>query len=506
MSIFLKKSLESVRADAEASKLRRELGPIQLVFVGIGCIVGAGVYVMTGAAAANFAGPAVILSFVLAGLACGLIGLCYAELASVLPVSGASYTYAYAVMGEGVAWLLGWMLLFEFGIAGAALAAGFSGYLVSLLGDFGVHIPTWISAPTIQALPGDEGVRLVTTSGFNLIALVSLLVVAGVLARGISQSSAVNALLVVVKVGVLVAFVIVGAGHVDPANWRPFVPENQGGFQYGTPGIIRAASILFFAYLGFEAVAAAASEAKRPQRDVPLGILGALAAATVLYVAVALVMTGLTPYQTLNVADPVAVAVSAIGEPVWSVIIKAGAVTGLGSVLLVNTYAQSRVAYTMSTDGLLPKLFSRLGTKSRAPALGTLTFALVSAIAAALLPIGLLADLVSLGTALVFSVVAISVMWLRNTHPELARPFKVPFGGFRIGGVWIGYIPLLALVACLGMSAPVAYDMIDQFGRGDWAPATILGVYLLVGALVYASYGRRHSVRRREAMVETPAG
>jgi len=499
VSLFLKKSLETVRAEAGGSKLRRELGPIQLVFVGIGCIVGAGVYVMTGAAAANFAGPAVILSFVLAGLACGLIGLCYAELASVLPVSGASYTYAYAVMGEGVAWLLGWMLLFEFGVAGAALAAGFSGYLVSLLGDFGVHVPAVISAPMVQALPGDDGVRLVTTNGFNLIALLSLLAVAAVLSRGVSQSSAVNALLVVIKVGVLVAFVVVGAGHIDPANWRPFVPEHQGGFQYGAPGVIRAASILFFAYLGFEAVAAAASEARRPQRDVPIGILGALSVATLLYVAVAGVMTGLTPYQSLNVADPVAVAVSVIGEPVWAVIIKAGAVTGLGSVLLVNTYAQSRVGYAMSIDGLLPKLFSHLHATTKAPAAGALTFALVSAVAAALLPIGLLADLVSLGTALVFSVVAISVIWLRNTHPDLPRPFKVPFGGFRIAGIWIGYVPLMALAACLSMSAPVAIDMIGQFARGDWAPATIMGGYLLSGAVIYALYGRKNSVQRRNA-------
>lgn len=258
-----------------------------------------------------------------------------------------------------------------------------------------------------------------------------------------------------------------------------------------------------FAYLGFEAVAAAASEAKRPQRDVPIGILGALTVATLLYMAVALVMTGLTPYQSLNVADPVAVAVSAIGEPIWAVIIKAGAVTGLGSVLLVNTYAQSRVGYAMSTDGLLPTLFSRLHGKTKAPAMGTLTFALVSAIAAALLPIGLLADLVSLGTALVFSVVAISVIWLRNTHPDLPRPFRVPFGGFRMGGVWFGYIPLLALVACLAMSAPVALDMIGQFARGDCAPATIMGGYLFAGAVIYAVYGRVNSVQRRQATAQS---
>ncbi|HVK80606.1 MAG TPA: amino acid permease [Verrucomicrobiae bacterium] len=494
MSLFLKKPLETVRAEAAATKMHRALGPLQLVLVGIGCIVGAGVYVMTGAAAANFAGPAVVVSFVLAALACGLIGLCYAELASVLPVSGASYTYAYASIGEGFAWTIGWMLLFEFGIAGAALAAGFSGYLVSLLADFGVHAPAAMSTPYVQA---EAGGRLEVTGSLNLIAFLGLMAVALVLSRGIAQSSAVNVLLVIVKVGVLIGFVLVGAEHVDPTNWTPFLPPNEGGFQYGVEGVIRAASILFFAYLGFEAVSTAASESKNPARDVPIGILGALTMATLLYVSVALVMTGLVPYTSLNVADPIAVAVSAIGEPVWSVIIKAGAVTGLASVLLVNTYAQSRVAYAMASDGLLPKLFANLHEKARAPVIGTFVFALISGIAAALLPIGLLADLVSLGTALVFSVVALSVIWLRNTHPELPRPFKVPLGGVRIAGVWIGVTPALALVACACMSGPVLIDILGQLGRGDWAPAAIVGGYLVAGALIYAVYGRRNSKLRQ---------
>lgn len=498
-SLFIRKSLEAVRAEAEGAPLRRALGPVQLVFVGVGCIVGAGVYVMTGTAAANYAGPAVILSFVLAGLACGLIGLCYAELASVLPVSGASYTYAYAAIGEVFAWAIGWMLLFEFAVAGAALAVGFSGYLTSLLADFGVHAPAAVASPYVQAVAGEGGLRLAVTGNVNLIAFAALMAVAAVLAGGVSQSSAVNVVLVIVKTGVLVAFVLVGARHVDPAHWTPFVPAGEGGFRYGAPGVIRAASILFFAYLGFEAVATAASESKRPQRDVPAGILGALAIATLLYVAVALVMTGLTSYRDLDVADPIAVAVSAIGEPVWAVIIKVGAVTGLASVLLVNTYAQSRVAYAMSADGLLPGLFSRLNVRGRAPALGALVFALVSGTAAMFLPIGLLADLVSLGTALVFSVVALSVIWLRNTRPDLPRPFRVPFGGVRIAGVWIGVIPALALLACLSMSAPVLIDIVGQFARGDRAPLLIVGGYLLLGAVVYAAYGHRRSRLRAAA-------
>ena len=500
-SPFIRKSVESVRAEAGETGLHRTLGPIQLILLGIGCIVGAGVYVMTGAAAANYAGPAVIVSFALAALACALIALCYAELASVLPVAGASYTYAYTAIGEVFAWILGWMLMFEFGLAGSALAVGFSGYLVSLLGDFGIHLPAVLTTPLLQSMTTDGVTRLVQTGGVNVVAFVALLVVAFVLARGVSRSAAVNTLLVFIKVGVLIGFVLVGAGHVEPANWTPFIPANEGGFHYGVPGIVRAASILFFAYLGFEAVATAASESKNPGRDVPMGILGALGASTLLYAAVALVMTGLVSYRELDVADPIAVAVSAIGQPVWSVIIKAGALTGLASVLLVNTYAQSRVAFSMSNDGLLPKLFGRIHARSKTPAVGTLVLALVSGSAAALLPISLLADLVSLGTALVFCVVALSVNALRNTHPELPRPFRMPFGGVRIRGVWIGVTPVLALIASLSMSAPVLIDIVEKFAHGDWAPGLIIGLYLVAGAVIYAVFGKRHSKMRRAADV-----
>lgn len=502
--LFLRKSIESVRQEAEQTGLRKSLGPLQLVLLGIGCIVGAGVYVMTGTAAANYAGPAVVLSFVLAGIACALVGLCYAELASVLPVSGASYTYAYAAVGEIFAWVLGWMLMFEFGLAGAALAVGFSGYLLSLLGDFGVFLPEWIVTPTLQSQMIDGQSQLVQTGSVNLLACFSLLVVAAVLSRGVQHSSIVNTVLVFIKAGVLIAFVLVGAGHVSPANWTPFIPDNQGGFHFGVEGVIRAASILFFAYLGFEAVATAASESRNPARDVPVGILGALTIATALYAAVALVMTGLVPYTSLNVADPVAVAVSVIGEPVWILIIKAGALTGLGSVLLVNTYAQSRVAFAMSRDGLLPRVFSELNARFSTPVKGTFAVAAISGIAAATLPISLLGDLVSLGTSIVFSTVAISVIWLRNARPELERPFRVPFGGVTLGGVWIGIIPALALFACFAMSAPVAIDIALKCMRGEWVPAAIVVLYLVMGGVIYARYGARHSKLRQSALAAEP--
>ncbi|MFV3128933.1 APC family permease [Niveispirillum sp. KHB5.9] len=492
-SYLMRKPMELARQDAESGGMTRTLGPLQLIFIGIGCIVGAGVYVMTGAAAAHYAGPAVILSFLIAALACGFICLCYAELASVLPLSGASYAYAYTVLGEVFAWGLGWMLMLEFGLAGAALAVGFSGYLVSLLGDFGVVVPAAISTSWLRAQGGAGGVVLVPDGGVNLVAVAALGVVTWVLIRGIRQSAFVNTVLVVVKVGVLIGFVLVGAGKVDSANWLPFIPESEGGFRYGVPGIFRAASILFFAYLGFEAVATAAAEARKPQRDVPLGILGALVASSVLYGAVALVMTGLVPFTALDAPDPIAVAVGAVGMPVMAVIIKTGALTGLASVLLINTYAQSRVCHAMSSDGLLPPRFSSLHPRFNTPGFATIIVAAISALAAALLPITLLGDMVSLGTICVFSTVAIAVMRLRVTHPDLPRPFKVPLGGIRVKGMWIGIVPVLALASCVMMAGPVLDDVITRAIHGEWTPALILLVYITCGVMLYLGYGHRNA-------------
>ena len=494
---MMRKPLDAVHRDAASSGMQRALGPIQLVLIGVGCIVGAGVYVLTGAAAAHYAGPAVLLSFLVAALACGLICLCYAELASVVPASGASYAYAYSVLGEIFAWGLGWMLMLEFGLAGAALAVGFSGYLTSLLADFGILVPEGVSTSWLRADVGETGVSLVAGNSINLVAVAALAIVVLVLIRGTKHSAVVNTLLVAIKVGVLIGFVLVGVGHVDSANWVPFIPENEGGFRYGVEGIFRAASILFFAYLGFEAVATAAAEARNPQRDVPIGILGALVMASLLYAAVALVMTGLVPYPALDVPDPIAVAVSAVGMPVLAVIIKAGALTGLASVLLVNTFAHSRVCHAMAGDGLLPKRFGQLHSRFRTPVFATVVVAAISGSAAALLPITLLADLVSLGTICVFSVVAIAVIKLRNSHPELERPFKVPFGGMRIGGYWIGYVPVLALAACVMMAAPVLIDIVSRAVNGEWTPAFILIVYVAIGIAIYAGYGHRNAHIRK---------
>jgi basic amino acid/polyamine antiporter, APA family len=491
--ITVRKTLESVRADAEGRGLKRSLGPVQLTLIGIGCIIGAGVYVMTGTAAANYAGPAVVISFFIAGIACGLTALCYAELSSALPVSGASYTYAYTALGEVFAWALGWMLMLEFSLAGALLAAGFAGYLVSLLADLGIIVPHMIDTPLIQGLPVAHGIHFAIGGGINLVALASLGAVALVLVRGISQSAVVNATLVVIKVAVLVTFVSFGWSHVHPANWTPFVPPSEGGFRFGTPGIFRAASILFFAYLGFEVVANASSEARRPQRDVPIAIIAALGISTLLYALVALVLTGLVPFRTLGVPDPIAIAVAAIGMPALTILIKLGALTGLASVLLVNTFGHSRVCFAMACDGLLPDAFARVHPLFRTPARGTLLVAAVAGIAAAVLPISVLADLTSIGTAFVFLTVAVSVMWLRSEQPDLPRPFRLPLGGIRIGRAWIGVIPVLSLLSSLLMMAPVLIDIGAKAVGGEWVPAVILGLWIVAGALLYAFYGSPRS-------------
>lgn len=486
-----RKSVEDMRRDYEAVGMHRSLGPLQLIAIGIGCIIGAGVFVMTGTAASHYAGPAVSLSFVIAAIACVLVCLCYAELASVLPVSGASYSYAYAVLGRPFAWALGWMLMLEFGLAGSALSVGLSGYVTSLLGDFGIGVSDRIATPWILAAAGPDGVSFSASGGVNLVAVGLQVAAMLIVIRGVSQSAAINAMLVVVKVGVLLGFVIVGASHIDAANLTPFIPANEGGFRFGIEGVFRAASILFFSYLGFEAVAAAAAEARKPQRDVPIGIIGALLASTLLYVAVALTLTGVVPFRALDVPDPIAAAVNVLGMPVFAVVIKVGAIAGLASVLLINTYAQSRICHAIARDDLLPSRLARLHDRYRTPVAATITVALISAVAAAALPISLLADLVSIGTLCVFMTVAVAVVVFRNTHADLPRPFRVPLGGVRIRGKWIGTVPAFAFVSCVMMGAPVFTDIVIKAEKGEWVPAAILAGYVAVGATIYAFYGRK---------------
>jgi len=491
--LLIRKPLEDVRDDSVRYGLVRTLGRAQLTLIGIGCIVGAGVYVMTGTAAANYAGAAVILSFALAAIACAFTALCYAELSSALPVAGASYSYAYAALGELAAWTLGWMISLEMGLAGSLLAVGASGYLLSLLGDFGVHLPALVTTPYVQSITRADGQHFAVGGSINLVAVAIVALFTAVLVRGVSHSARLNAVMVTVKIGVLVLFVALGAGHIRSANWHPFIPASQGGFTYGWAGVLRGASILFFAYLGFEAVATAALEARRPQRDIPIGILCALAVATLVYMAVACVLTGLVRYSALNVPDPVAVAVDTIGAPWLAFVIKIGALAGLSSVLMINTYAHSRICFAMGGDGLLPRFFCVVHPRFRTPYLSTIFVAGMAAVAAAALPIAILGDLVSLGTGVVFVTVAISTIWLRTTRPDLPRPFRVPGGGITLGGVWLGTVPVLSLVMTLLMVGPVLGDIGYKAAHGDRIPAVILVLYVLTGGLVYRLYGYRKS-------------
>ena len=508
--LLAKKSVAQIQQEFAQTDLRRSLGPLNLVSLGIGAIIGAGIFVMTGNAAANFAGPAVVLSFVIAGFACGFAGLCYAELASTMPVSGSAYSYAYVTLGEVFAWVMGWLLLLEYGVAASTVAAGWTGYVVSLLRDFGIHVPVTISQSTLQLQSG----VLHSTDGFNLVGALGLLAVTGLLVVGVRESAQVNNVIVAIKVTVLVAFIAIGVTYLNPDNWSPFVPENEGGFRYGWQGILRAASIIFFAYVGFEAVSTAAGEAHNPHRDIPIGILGSLAVCTVIYMLVSIVMTGVVPFGKLGVPDPIAVAVdkmnpswAIVGFPndtgsvnLFSLLIKVGAFTGLSSVMLVLCYAQTRVFYQMAKDGLIWGVFGRVNERFKTPAVGTILLGVVIAIAASLLPLGVLGDLVSLGTALAFAIVCGSVIYLRRHNPTLTRPFEVPF---------YPWTPILGIFFCVVlMMGPILLDIVSKAlgidllgvligkpGHVEHDPIAlgILGTYAFVGVLIYGLYGYHHS-------------
>ena len=489
--LFAKKTVEQIQADFHRGELKRTLGPVNLVSLGVGAIIGAGIFVITGQAAATAAGPALIISFVIAGLVCAFAGLCYAELASTMPVSGSAYSYAYATMGEVFAWAMGWLLLLEYGIAASTVAVGWSGYVTSLLADLGVVIPETLAASTLQY---NEGV-LQAKQSINLVAALGVLAVTGLLVLGISESANVNNIIVLVKVGVLLLFIGIGVSYMRPENWVPFVPPPGPNFgEFGVSGIFVAASAVFFAYVGFEAVSTAAGEAKNPGRDLPIGILGSLAICTVLYMLTTLVLTGVVNYTELNVAEPMAVAADAMGVEWFSWAIKIGAVTGLSSVMLVLCYAQTRVFYQMAKDGLVPGVFAKINQQFKTPASGTVLLGVVISIAAATLPLGVLGDLVSLGTAAAFLIVCVSVLVLRRTHPELPRPFKVPF--FPV-------FPIIGILLCLVMIVPILVTKVQSAVNGDPIPLTLLVSYMLLGVLIYMFYGYRNSKISHPA--QTPA-
>jgi basic amino acid/polyamine antiporter, APA family len=484
MSIFVKKTVETLRADAAANPLRRALGPLNLTTLGIGSIIGTGIFVLTGTAASQNAGPALVISMIIAGLGCAFAGLCYAEFAAMIPVAGSAYTYAYATMGELLAWIIGWDLILEYALSTATVAVGWSGYFSSLLADVGLRIP-----PSLAAAPG-ETVAIAdgaTVNGiFNLPAAVIVLFVAALLMIGIRQSANTNTALVVIKAMVLVVFVVAGAAYVNRDNLTPFIPPNTGEFgNFGWSGILRGAGVMFFAYIGFDAVSTAAQEAKNPQRDMPIGILASLGICTVLYIAVAIVLIGIVPYTKLNVADPLAVGIDATGLTWFSPVLKVSALFGLFSTMLVALLGQTRIFFSMSRDGLLPALFQKVHPRFRTPYVSTALTGGVVAIAAGSLPIGVLSVLVSMGTLLAFVIVCAGVLVLRRISPEIERPFRTP------GLPWV---PLLGAGFCIAQMGALPLKTWER-----------LAIWLAIGLVIYFAYGKRRAQAVREGRVEVTA-
>jgi basic amino acid/polyamine antiporter, APA family len=477
--IWARKSVAQIMRENDKSELKRTLGPVNLVLLGIGCIIGAGIFVRTGNAAALHAGPGVLLSFVIAGVVCAMAGLCYAELSSTLPVAGSAYTYSYTTLGEFAAWIMGALLLLEYGLAASVVAVGWSGYVVSLLSDFGLVIPPEFTGPMNHVSKLKDGTEITTL--FNVPAFLVTLILAGLLTLGVSESAKVNNVIVAIKVSVIVAFIVIGGFKVLTnlpelsQNWVPFIPPNEGEGKFGLEGVVRAASIVFFAYIGFEAVSTAGQEAKNPKRDMPIGIIGSLVVCTVLYMLVATVLTLMVNYKDLNVPDPVAVAVDSLG-PQWAwfaMTIKAGAIIGLTSVILVLMYGQTRIFYAMARDGLLPNVFATVHKTFKTPWINTLLVGVIVALAAGMFDINTLGDVTSVGTLAAFAIVCLSVIWLRQSRPDLPRGFKVPL---------YPVLPVVGILSCLFLIESVEKKVLIFFG---W--------FLVAATVIYFIYGMWNS-------------
>lgn len=487
--------------DIEGHELKRILNTTNLITLGIGAIIGAGIFVLTGQAAAQYAGPAIVISFLISGLACALAGLCYAEFAALIPRAGSAYTYAYATMGEFMAWIIGWDLILEYLFAASTVAVGWSGYFNSILLDIGIQIPiqyTAATGTTLVQVP-DIGWRPVTpqlkyeliqsgialnalphvTAIINVPAMLIIAVVTVLLVLGIRESTTANNIMVIIKVGVILTFIIVGFFYIKLSNWIPFIPDEivdeKGVSHYGWFGILRAAGVIFFAYIGFDAVSTAAQEAHNPQRDMPKGILGSLGISTFLYILVALVLTGIVSYTHLNVADPIAVAVNAMGPQMkWlAIIIKLAAIAGLTSVILVMLLGQPRIFYAMAKDGLLPPVFAKIHPRFKTPYMGTIISGVVAIIIAGVLPINILGEMVSIGTLLAFVIVCFGIIVLRRNKPDLYRPFKTPL---------VPWIPLLGAATCFLQMIALPLD--------TWLR---LIIWMFIGIVIYFTYGIFHS-------------
>ncbi|WP_347987976.1 amino acid permease [Methylomonas sp. AM2-LC] len=450
------------RLALEENGLKQTLTAKDLTVLGVGGIIGAGIFVLTGIAAAKYAGPAITVSFILAGIACALAAMCYSELAAMIPVSGSAYSYAYATLGELTAWIIGWDLILEYALASSTVAIGWSGYLTSFLESIGIHLPVYLTT----AYLADPAAGFV-----NLPAMLIILLLTGLLVLGIRQSASFNFAMVLIKLAVIVVFIIAGSGHIQTTNWENFAP-------FGFGGILTGAGVIFFAYIGFDAVSTAAQEAINPEKDVPFGIIGSLVICTILYILVSVVLTGVVSYTTLDVPAPIALAVDHMGMPWLSPIIKLGAIAGLTSVMLVLLMGQSRIFFSMSKDKLLPPLFANIHPNFQTPYLSTLLVGVAVAIVAGFMPIEKLGELVSIGTLFAFILVCGGVWILRNSHPEFPRHFKCPY---------VPYVPLAGILVCLALMAGLPFD--------TWVR---LFVWLLIGFIIYFGYGIKHSALREK--------
>lgn len=498
--LFRTKPLSDLLEDAYegSNSLKRTLGRLNLVTLGIGAIIGAGIFVLSGQAAAQYAGPAIVLSFMISAFACAMAGLCYAEFASMIPIAGSAYTYAYATLGEFFAWIIGWDLILEYLFAASTVAVGWSGYVVSFLKDLGLVIPPKFTSATgtrLINIPGEgwksltdslastltqQGIDIntldQTTALFNLPAVIIIGLVTILLVVGIQESASFNNVMVIIKVAVILVFIALGFMYVNSANWTPFIPENTGEVgKYGWSGILRGAGVIFFAYIGFDAVSTAAQEAKNPQKDMPYGILGSLAVSTVLYILVAFALTGIVHYTNLDVPDPIAVGVNSMGaEMFWlRPIIKIAAIAGLSSVILVMLLAQPRIFYTMAKDGLFFPIFGKVHQKYKTPYVSSIITGIVAMIIAGIMPINELGELVSIGTLFAFVIVCVGVLVLRYKRPDLPRHFKTPF---------VPWVPLGGALVCLLQMAFLP--------RETWAR---LFFWMAAGFLIYFFYGKQHS-------------
>lgn len=454
--------------------LRRTLGPWALTAIGIGAVIGAGIFVITGQAAADHAGPAVILSFVIAAVCCTFTALCYAEFATLVPVSGSAYSYAYATLGELAAWFIGWNLVLEYGVSASAVAVSWTGYFTSLLDNFGIHLPAaLVSAP----LGFQDGHLVATGALLNLPAVVLVLALTWLCYVGIRESSGVNMAMVALKVGLIVLVIAFGWRYVDPANWHPFIPPEQGNGVFGWSGVFRGAAMVFFAYIGFEAISVAAQESRNPQRDLPIGILVSLAVCTVLYIGMTAVMTGLTPFDQLGTNEPVVTAIAGHPELAWlRIVVEIGALLGLSSVVLVMIIAQPRIFMIMGRDGMLPPVFARVHPVHRTPHVNTVITGFGIALLAAIFPLDVLGDLVSMGTLIAFCAVCAGVLILRRTRPDLPRSFRVP---------WAPVTCALGVLSCVFLLAQM-----------NWYNWMLMVIWTILGLAIYFLYGYRHSTAR----------